>query len=209
MQIAVLGTGRVGGALGTRWAQAGHQVIFGSRDPGGEKARELVERVGENASAATLVDAIGQGEVIVYAAPWPAAEEILRSTSDLQGKVLIDCTNPLNAEFSGLELGFDASAAEKIAEWSGGARVVKAFNTVSSYAMADPDFGEDKAAMFYCGDDDDAKQTVHQLAEEVGLSPVNAGPLQNARYLEPFAMLYIHLAVREGWGNCAFKIMKK
>lgn len=210
MRIAVLGTGRVGGTLGRRWAQRGHQVIFGSRDPQAEKVGKLVADSGANARAATHREAAESGEVIVYAAPWPAAAAVLRDVGPLAGKVLVDCTNPLNADFTGLDLGHTTSAAERIAEWSGGAKVVKAFNNVSSAVMANPRFGEQLATMFLCGDDASAKATVKQLAAELDFDPVDAGPLKIARYLEPFAMLYIQLAVKEGWGShCAFKMMKR
>jgi predicted dinucleotide-binding enzyme len=124
--------------------------------------------------------------------------------------VLIDCTNPLRADLSGIEIGHVSSAAEQIAEWAPHAKVVKAFNTASVKAMLDPVFGGAKATMFYCGDDSQAKEIVGQLIADVGFEPVDAGPLSVSRYLEPLAMLYIHLAIRQGWGsNCAFKIMKR
>jgi predicted dinucleotide-binding enzyme len=111
---------------------------------------------------------------------------------------------------SGIELGHNTSAAEQIAAWSNGAQVVKAFNTASVKVMLDPRFGEQLATMFYCGDDSAAKATVKQLIADVGFEPVDAGALSSSRYLEPLAMLYIHLAVRQGWGgNCAFKMMKR
>ena len=210
VQIAVLGTGHVGGTLGARWAQHGHKVCFGSRDPQSEKARAAVENAGENASLNSLSDATSGADVVVLAIPWTSVQEILESAGDLTGKVVVDCINPLNAQFNGLDLGFSESCAERIAELAPAARVVKAFNTASSRTMGDPDYGGQAATMFYCGDDEDAKDVVGQLAADLGFEPVDAGPLNNARYLEPFAMLYIHLAVKGGWGsNCAFKIMKR
>lgn len=209
MKIAVLGTGRVGGTLGKRWAKIGHQVVFGSRDPGQKKVAELLAEAGENACAGSIAEAVAPAEVVVLALPWNVAQAEL-TRHDLDGKVLIDCTNPLNASFNGLDLGFDTSAAEKIATWAKGARVVKAFNTVSSAAMADPDFGGHAATMFYCGDDEEAKQIVGQLAGELGFDAVDAGPLHIARYLEPLAMLYIHMAMNEGWGSSsAFKVIRR
>jgi NADPH-dependent F420 reductase len=210
LKIAVLGTGRVGGTLGRRWAEAGHQVIFGSRYPDDEKVKKLIGDSRGNATATDHRTAAEQSEVIVYAAPWPVAQQLIGSLGSLAGKVLVDCTNPLNSDFSGLDVGYTTSAAEKIADWAVGARVVKAFNNVSSAIMANPVFGDQRATMFYCGDDAEAKLTVRQLAAELNFDPVDAGPLRIARYIEPFAMLYIQLAVKEGWGShCAFKIMKR
>lgn len=148
--------------------------------------------------------------MLIYAAPYDHAESILNAVDDFHGLVLIDCTNPLNATFDGLLLGHTASAGERIAEWAPTARVVKAFNTTSVATMAEPQYGEHAATQFYCGDDADAKRAVAELIGQLGMEPVDAGPLRNARYLEATAMLYIHLAVREGWGgNCALKMLRR
>ena len=210
MKIAVLGTGGVGAALGTRWAKLGHQVIYGSREPTSEKVQALVARGGSGASAARGLDAIAASEAIAFAVPWPAAQITLELLGDLGGRVLIDCTNPLKPDLSGIELGYTTSAAEQIAAWAPSARVVKAFNTASTKVMNDPSFGDHRATMFYCGDDVEAKSMVRQLIADLEFEPVDAGPLASARYLEPLAMLYIHLAFKQGWGsNCAFKVMKR
>lgn len=209
MKIAVLGTGNVGGTLGKRWAAAGHAVCFGSRDPSSEKVKKLLSEA-PNATACTLKDAATNSDVILLATPWPTTQATLAALGDIAGKIVIDCINPLNETFSGLTHGHETSAAELVATWAPRARVVKAFNTVGAKVMADPKFGEQAATLFYCGDDAEAKQAVHQLAADLGFEAVDAGPLKNARYLEPLAMLYIHLAVRGGWGsNTAFKIMKR
>jgi predicted dinucleotide-binding enzyme len=151
-----------------------------------------------------------EADVVVLATPWQAAQEALAAAGDLSDKVLVDCINPLTEDFRNLDIGHTTSAAEQIAAWAPSAKVVKAFNSVSAGAMADPWFGDENATMFYCGDDEDAKATVRQLAEELGFDAYDAGPLMVARYLEPFAMLYIKLAIKEGWGgNCAFKILRR
>ncbi len=210
MNIAILGTGSVGGILGTRWAQAGHSVTFGSRQPESEKCLELLEACGHGSKAACGKDAVAEADAILLAVPWPAARITLAELGDLGGRVLIDATNPLKADFSGIELGHLTSAAEEIAAWVPSARVVKAFNSASTKVMKDPQFGDHQAAMFYCGDDAAAKEVVHGLIASLGFDPVDAGPLASARYLEPLAMLYIHLAFRQGFGsNCAFKIMRR
>ena len=155
-------------------------------------------------------EAIAGADAILFAVPWPAARETLEQLGDLSGRTLIDCTNPLLSDMSGIELGHIISAGEQIAAWVPGANVVKAFNTASAKVMLDPKFGEHRATMFYCGDDAAAKLTVRQLIDDVGFEPVDAGSLTSSRYLEPLAMLYIHLAVRQGLGsNCAFKIMRR
>jgi NADPH-dependent F420 reductase len=209
VNIAILGTGRVGGTLGRRWAQGGHHVVFGSRTPDDPRVRRLLAECGDSAEAASLAEAVRSAGVVIMALPWNVAEEEL-TKHDLDGKVLVDCTNPLNAQFTGLDLGFTTSAAEAIAAWAKGARVVKAFNTVSSAAMTDPDYSGDPAAMFYCGDDEEAKKIVGRLAGELGFDAIDAGDLQIARLLEPLAMLYIHMAMNQGWGSSrAFCIVQR
>jgi NADPH-dependent F420 reductase len=210
LKLAILGTGAVGAALGTRWAQAGHTIAFGSRQPQSEKVLQVVERCGSPARACANREAVSDAEAILLAVPWPVAQNTLAELGDLGGRTLIDCSNPLLADLSGIELGHTTSAAEQIAAWSPAARVVKAFNTASVRVMNDPRFGDQQATMFYCGDDAAAKLIVRQLISDIGFDPVDAGPLASARYLEPLAMLYIHLAFKQGFGsNCAFKIMKR
>jgi 8-hydroxy-5-deazaflavin:NADPH oxidoreductase len=210
LKIAVLGTGGVGAALGTRWGAAGHAVTYGSRAPTSEKVQQLVAKTGNQAAVALPRQAIVGADAILFAVPWPVARETLEPLGDLTDRVLIDCTNPLLSDLSGIELGHIISASEQIAAWSPGAKVVKAFNTASVKVMLNPQFGDHRATMFYCGDDAAAKLTVRQLIEALGFDPVDAGSLTSSRYLEPLAMLYIHLAFRQGFGsNCAFKIMKR
>jgi len=202
MNIGIIGTGNVGGTLGTRWAQAGHKVVFGTREPQAQKTTELLSKAGSNARSAWVQEAVDGSEVVLLATPWEAAEEIVKSTRGLDGKILMDATNPLLPQLAGLTLGTTTSAAEMIATWAPGAKVVKAINTVGYNIMANPDFGKDKkVTMFYCGDDKGAKQTVHELITELGFEALDAGPLTQARLLEPFAMLWISLAYLAGYGR--------
>lgn len=210
MKIAIIGTGHVGAVLGRRLAVAGHSICYASRDPAGPKVRQLVAEHPTVCRADRVVSAVADAEVVVYAAPYDQAAMILRSVTDFQRAVLVDCTNPLNGTFDGLQLGHTESAGERIASWAPTARVVKAFNTSSVATMTDPTYGDHAATQFYCGDDREAKRIVAGLIEQLGMEPVDAGPLRNSRYLEATAMLYIHLAVREGWGgNCALKMLKR
>lgn len=210
LKIAIIGTGNVGESLGTHWAKAGHQVVFGSRDPSAAKVQEVICRANPTVCAELPHVSIQNADVIVLAVPWQQAEATLRGLGDLTGRIVVDCTNPLKPDLSGLETAGGPSAAEQIAGWAKGARVVKAFNTASTKVMKDPHFNAHRATMFYCGDDAAAKEVVHQLCEAVGFEPVDAGPLSVAHYLESLAMFYIHLAFKQGWGsNCAFKMLKR
>jgi len=210
MQIGIIGAGHVGGALGTRWAQAGHQVIFGSRNPASDDMRQLVAKAGPAARAASLKETVQAAELLLLSTPWKAAQSTIAGLGDLSGKVLIDALNPLLPDLSGLELGTTTSAAEQVARWAPGAKVVKAFNTVGYNIMANPAFGADRPVMFYCGDDAGAKQTVRLLIDQLGFDAVDAGPLTQARLLEPFALLWISLAYAQGQGrDIGFKLLHR
>ncbi len=210
MKIGIIGTGNVGSALGTRWAGLGHTVMFGARNPADAKVTALVTAAGASARASTIADSATFGEVVVLATPYSATENAIRQAGNLSGKVLIDCTNPLAADFSGLTVGHTTSAGETVAGWARGARVVKALNSTGAGNMTDPRYGNERASMFVCGDDDPAKATVSELVRGLGFDVVDAGPLRNARLLEPLAMLWITLAYGLGNGpNIAFRLLRR
>lgn len=209
MKIAILGAGNVGGALGQGWTRHGHEVYFGVRNPGADNVLALLQRCGPRARAESVADAVQACEVVVVALPWGATKPTLESV-DLNGKVVLDCTNPLKPDLSGLEVGTTTSGGEMVAAWAKGAKVVKIFNTTGANNMADPNYKGHGVAMFYCGDDQAAKATAAELARVIGFHPVDSGPLSNARVLEPTAMLWIWLAVRGGLGrDFAFQIVKR
>ena len=213
MNIGIIGAGNVGGTLGKGWAAVGHKIKFGVRTPADEKVTALLKSCGAGASAGLLNEAASFGEVVVLTTPWDGAKSAIESAGNLAGKILIDCTNPVPMGanlMSGLSLGHTTSAAEEVAKWAKGAKVVKAFNTTGAGNMANPRFGNDKAVMFVAGDDTNAKRTVIQLSNELGFETVDAGPLTQARLLEPVAMLWISLAYAQGLGsNFAFKLVRR
>ncbi|HWA81150.1 MAG TPA: NADPH-dependent F420 reductase [Acetobacteraceae bacterium] len=211
MKIAIIGAGNVGAALGRLWAAKGREITFGVRDPRSAKAADVVRSAGPQARATSVADAASSADIIVLATPWSAAEEVIRSAGDLSGKILIDCINPLLPDLSGLLLGTDTSAGEQVAKWAKGARVVKAFNTTGAGNFSAPRFGSENASMFIAGEDKTAKAVVGALAAELGFDVVDTGPLITARYLEPLAMLWIHLGYREGLGPTghAFKLLRR
>lgn len=209
MKIGILGSGNVGGTLGRRMAQAGHSVVFASRTPESAEMAELVASAGPNARAALAAEAVAVSDVIVLATPWAATKSIVESVT-LEGKLVIDVTNPLLPRLEGLEFGNLTSGAEQVAAWAAGATVVKAFNTVGDNIMANPRFGDQAATLFYCGDDAAAKATVRELVTELGFSAQDAGPLRQARVLEPFALLWISLAVFHGYGReIGFSLLRR
>jgi predicted dinucleotide-binding enzyme len=209
MTIGIIGAGSVGGTLGTSWAKKGHRVLFGVRDASTPAVKELLERSGPSASTGSIAEA-GACDVVVLATPWNAVQSALHSAGGLSGKVLLDCTNPLLPDLSGLLIGTTTSGGEIVSQWASGARVVKIFNTTGYGNMANPVYGNDLNTMFYSGDDAAAKQIAAQLAADLGFDPIDAGPLTQARLLEPLALLWITLAIKQGLGmNIAFKLMKR
>jgi NADPH-dependent F420 reductase len=214
MKIAVIGAGNVGGTLGKRWAQAGHEVAFGARDPADARVAALVRESGPGAQAASVPEAARGADVVALAVPWENAQEALAAAGELRGRILIDATNPVVLTPEGLRrglvIGHTTSGAEEVARWAEGARVVKAFNTTGWPNMADPLYGSQGLSMPLCGDDAEAKKVVADLARQLGFEPVDVGPLRSARYLEPLAMLWIDLAVLQGFGtNFGFQVVKR
>jgi predicted dinucleotide-binding enzyme len=209
MKIGIIGAGNVGSTLGAKWAAIGHEVKFGLRDPDSPKTVELLAQI-PTATVGTVAETADFGQVVVLATPWSGAQSAVESAGDLSGKVVLDLTNPINAEFTGLEVGLDTSAGEKVQEWALNARVVKIFNTVGNNVMADAEFNDEPASMFYCGDDPEAKQMAAGLASELGFDPIDVGPLEQARMLEPLAWLWITMALKYGFGReIAFNLVRR
>ena len=211
MKIGIIGVGNVGGALGKLWAAKGHEIVFGVRDPGDGKVAALLASIGGGARAGTVADAAASAEIVILATPWPATREVIRSAGDLTGKIVIDCTNPLAADLSGLSFGTSDSGGEQVSRWAHGAHVVKAFNTTGTPVFSDPHFGRDNAGMFIAGNDAGSKIAVRALAAELGFDVVDCGPLSASRWLEPLGMLWIHLAFHQELGpmNHAFKLLRR
>jgi predicted dinucleotide-binding enzyme len=150
--------------------------------------------VADNAAAASA------SEVVVLCTPWQSTEQAVRSCGDLTGTVLIDCTNPLTPDMSALEVGHTTSGAELVAQWTPRARVCKAMNQIGAPMMDHPAL-PGTPAMLICGDDEAAKAITAGLVTELGFETIDAGDLKLARLLEPFALIWIHLALRCGLGT--------
>src|SRR6516225_784592 len=157
MKIAIIGAGNVGGTLGKRWAQAGHEVAFGARDPAEAKLATLVRDSGPSARAASVPEDVRQAAVVVLSVPWDNAGDALAAAGDLRGRILIDATNPVPLTPEGLRqglvIGHTTSGGEQVARWAEGARVVKAFNTTGWPNMADPVNGSQGFSMLLSGDE--------------------------------------------------------
>jgi predicted dinucleotide-binding enzyme len=206
MRIAVIGAGSVGATLGQAWLKHGEDVVWGLRNPADPKYSALPrERIKPPA------EAVKTAEVVVIATPWSATEAAVKGLGSLAGKIVIDCTNPLGMGPDGLQLvlGFDTSAGEQVASWAPGASVFKSLNTTGASNMAQAADYPVKPMMLVAGDDAAKKPAVMQLVGALGFEPVDAGPLKNARLLEPFAMVWIDQAMKRGRGrDFAFALVK-
>ncbi len=196
MKIGIVGSGRMGAALGELWARAGHAVILSDTMPRAE-LEALAQRIGHGARAGSVAEAAREAEVILLAVPWSSVRDALAACGPLAGKIVVDVVNPVKADFSDLEFGFTTSASEEIARLAAGARVCKALNTIPSPVFHLPQckVGGMKVSGFYCGDDEEAKAKVAQLVADAGFEPVDCGPLSSARYLEALGMLLIRIVV--------------
>ena len=200
MKITVLGTGNMGSAFAKQLSAAGHTVRITGRDIA--KAEALAAPL-DNVSAYPAAQALADSDVIVVATAFGDAVAALHSLGDLSGKVVIDITNPLSADYMSLTLGHVTSAAEEIAKAVPQAQVVKAFNTLFAQVLADgPAFaGNQTGSVFVASDSERAKQTATTLARSLGWGVVDAGGLVNARYLEPLAGFNIYLGYGAGLGT--------
>jgi predicted dinucleotide-binding enzyme len=183
MDISIIGDGNVGSALARGLEKAGYQVTTTGHDP--EREKQLAE----------------SGEVIILAVPFGAIDEVASTIGDrVDGKTVIDVTNAVTPDMK-LAVGFTTSGAEELQKKLPGAKVVKAFNTDFANTMDSGQAKGEQLSAFVAGDDEDAKATVLELAENIGFDAVDAGPLQNARLLEPMAMLNIQLGMKLGLGR--------
>jgi hypothetical protein len=205
MNIAIIGTGNVGGTLGRLWAGRGHTIVFGTRDPEKESVIAAVQAAGPNASATHIAPAVASAEVVVIAVPSDSVADVIADGRNWEGKIIVDATN----RFTPPPPHSSGSAAGDLARLAVGARVVKAFNTIGANRYDSPRFGDQAASLFICGDDEQAKRVVGGLAEGLGFEVVDAGPLENADLLEAMAKLWVYLA-RSGMGrNHAFKLLRE
>ncbi len=200
MKVTVIGAGNMGSAFVKQLTLAGHEVSVTARN--GAKAAELAA-AHPGARAVDTAGAAQDADAVVLATAYADAASALQAVGDLQGKVVIDITNPLTADYMGLTLGHSTSAAEEIAKVVPQAEVVKGFNTLFAQVLAaGADFGQgQRASVLLASDSARAKQVSTELAQSMGFGVIDAGGLKNARYLEPLAGLNIYLGYGAGLGT--------
>lgn len=208
MRIGILGSGLMGGKLGTLFARTGHEVTF-SYARSRKKLERLAREAGPHAHAGTPRQATQHADVLLLAVHWSRVNDLIRRAGDLSGKVIVSCSLPMNDDDTELVVGRTSSGAEKLARKVPKARVVAAFNTVPSevlFAVFEARQRGGRPALVYYGDDTEAKEVAARLIRDVGFDPVDAGPLRTARYAEPFALLVAHLAYeKEGGPAVAYR----
>jgi 8-hydroxy-5-deazaflavin:NADPH oxidoreductase len=200
MKISIVGAGRIGSALGRGWAQAGHDIMFGVRNPEDAELKQLIAELGGRPTVGSPQEAAAFGEVIVFAIPGAAMQETLARLGDLSGKILIDATNGLGNSTQ--------AGAQMIAQWTPGASVFKAFNSIGFEILNVPMFGDLQADMFFCGDDTQAREVVAQLIADLAFRPMYVGDLSSAPMVEMLARLWGSLAYGQKMGRrLAFRML--
>ena len=205
MKIGIIGAGNMGTGLGKYWARNHHELMLSfSRDQ--NKLREAAASIGRTGSPA---EAVSFGDVVVLATPYSATPDAIAAAGSLAGKIVFGCVNPLKPDFSGMIVGTTTSGAEEIAKLASGARYVAALPSFAeTLHSGSTKFGKETASAFYCGDDTEAKKIVAGLLRETGVEAIDAGPLRNARFVEPAMMLLIQLAYPLGMGPVGIKLLR-
>src|SRR5438105_3605445 len=201
MRIGILGSGLMGGKLGTIWARAGHEVVFSYA-----RSEQKLKKLGRHG---TPREAALEADAVLLAVHWSRVDDVLKQAGDLSGKTIVSCSLPMNADDTDLVIAHTSSGSEALAKKVPRARVVSAFNTVPSEVLFGVFAARRKArkpSLVYCGDDARSKKIAAKLIRDVGFDPVDAGPLRIARYTEPFTMLIAQLAYEgEGGPELAYR----
>jgi predicted dinucleotide-binding enzyme len=213
VKVGILGSGDVGKALAKGFLKNSYQVAIGSDHP--EKLTEF-KRENPEMETATFEQAAQSGDIVVVCVKGTVSEKIVEKVKrHLTGKTVIDTTNPIADAppqngvlkyFTSLE----ESLMERLQKIAPDAQFVKAFNSIGSALMVNPEFGDDtKPTMFICGNNDDAKKKVHEILEKFGFEVEDMGKVESARAIEPLCILWcIPGFLRNEWSH-AFKLLKK
>jgi NADPH-dependent F420 reductase len=207
MKVGIVGIGNVGGALARNLVRNGVEVLIASRKP--DEAKAEAEKLGAKAKAVLLAELGPSAELLMLATPANGTEAALESVGNIDGKIIVDCSNPLTWQDGPVSAApAEGSQAARLQARFPKARVVKAFNTFGAEFHERPELGTTRADLYYAGDDAAAKAAVAELAKKMGFEPIDVGPMRNARHLESLAILWIHLALVGGKGReVAFKLL--
>ena len=190
--ISILGTGRMGKAIGANLSSQGYSVIYGSRTPESPEKKSFIDETLEDDSIATYQDSIKDAEIIFLALPWHATEDILKSLKGLDNKIIVDVTNALKPSGDGnMEMSVDTSSGELIQEWLSKSQVVKAFNTVGFHIIKEPEAAGGPVTVPIVGDDSRSKEIITKIVQSMGFETVDVGPMKHARSLEMMSVIYM------------------
>ncbi|HTN83986.1 MAG TPA: NAD(P)-binding domain-containing protein [Sorangium sp.] len=213
-KVAVLGSGIVGQVLADGFLKHGYSVMRATREP--SKLAAWQSDAGPKATVGTFAEAAKFGEVIVLAVKGTAAEQAveLAGPQALAGKTVIDATNPIADEppVNGVLKFFtgpNESLLERLARRAPDAHFVKAFSSVGSVWMVNPDFGGVRPTMFICGDNAAAKKQVEGILDTFGWETEDMGSVEAARAIEPLCMLWCIPGLQNNRWTHAFKLLKK
>lgn len=190
MRIAIIGAGNVGGGLGKALVAAGHDVVFGVRDPESTKTLAALADI-PDATAAAPGEAVTGAEVVVFALRPVGLATTVAELGPLDGRVVIDAMNRFDGDPQ-------RSTSQDLVALLPGARIAKAFNTIGHENYATARERQSKAAMFVAGDDPEAKRVALELAGELGFQAEDAGPLANAKVLEDMVRVWLALTAAHG-----------
>ncbi len=202
MKIAVLGAGNIGSTMGAKWAEAGHEIIFGVRDVESPKVQVLLGQISSGAVATSVAEAASRAEVVLLSIPHAAVPEIVQSNAVfLESKIIIDATNRFGAPI--------VNNIAVINEAVPSAIIYRAFNSLGWELFAQPQFGDIRIDHFYCGPDGERRLVVEKLIAEVGVVPVYVGGLESAPVVDALGTLWVTLALQRGLGRrLAFKLLR-
>jgi len=202
LNIAVLGAGNIGGTIGRKWLNAGHQVAFGVNDPNGKNAQALRSELGNRARIGTVAEALdGKPDVVFMALPGAVMDStIARYASQLDGRIIIDSANKIGAA--------SMNSFGALQQYVPGARIYRAFNTYGYENFANPEFDGVQADLFFCGTPGDSREVVEQLISAVGLRPVYLGGVEQVGIVDAIAGVWFALALGQSKGrHLAFKVL--
>lgn len=203
MDIAIIGTGNVGGALATKWALKGHNIHLGVNNVSQFKGRDLIKN--PNTSVSSISEALGKSETILIATPPTAIFDIIPHLQQVSGKVIIDATNSVRQTPEPYKTVYEFLADKTNAE------IVKCFNTTGYENIVNPVYNDLQIDMFMAGDSEKAKAVALQLALDAGFgSCIDFGRADKVELLEKFALSWINLAIMQGHGrNIAFQLLRR
>ena len=198
MKVAIIGTGNMASGLARALAMVENEVVVGSRDPA--RATALAEKIGSDVQGGGVAAAVKLADIVILAIPFGGVADALKEAGDVSGKILVDISNPISADYKTLVIGHTTSAAEEIQALAPKAIVVKAFNTIFAQLLPSEARPGKRLQVFVASDNESAKARVSSLANAIGFDAIDAGPLSNSRFIEPIGEMNIHFGFFLGKG---------